>query len=52
MEEAAMIKEFMEKNIVGILGISLATATGLLAYQILLSLFIQAALDSLSTLTH
>ena len=47
-----MIKELLEKNFVGILGINLATATGLLAYQLLISLFIQAALDSLSALTH
>jgi hypothetical protein len=52
MEEPVMIKELLSKNIVGILGISLATATGLLAYQLLISLFIQAALDSLSALTH
>ena len=52
MEEVVMIKELLEKNFVGILGISLATATGLLAYQLLISLFIQAVVDSLNAMPH
>ena len=52
MEEPVMIKELLSKNIVGILGISLATATGLLAYQLLISLFIQAVVDSLNAMPH
>ena len=47
-----MIKELLEKNFVGILGISLATATWLLAYQLLISLFIQAVVDSLNAMPH
>ena len=47
-----MIKELLEKNFVGILGISLVTATGLLAYQLLVSLFIQAVVDSLNAIPH
>ena len=52
MEEAVMIKRMLEKNIVGILGVSLTATTGLLAYQLLTYLFIQAALNSLNAMPH
>jgi hypothetical protein len=52
LEEALMNKRMLEKNIVGILGVSLTTTTGLLAYQLLTYLFIQAALNSLGSMPH
>ena len=52
MEEAVMIKRMLEKNIVGIIGVSLTATTGLLAYQLLTYLFIQAALNSLNAMPH
>ena len=52
MEEAVMIKKLLEKNIIGILRISLTAVTGLLAYQVLSYLFIRAALNSLSAMPH
>jgi hypothetical protein len=45
-----MVKQILEKNIVGILGVSLTATAGLLAYQFLTYLFIQAALNSLSSM--
>ena len=47
-----MTKQILEKNILGILGVSLTAVTGLLAYQLLTYLFIQAALNSLSSMPH
>ena len=47
-----MIMELLSKNIIGILSISLTAAIGILAYQLLLNLFIQAAINSLSAMTH
>jgi len=47
-----MIKELLSKNIVGILGISLTAGIGILAYQLLLNLFIQAVVDSLNAIPH
>ena len=52
MEEAVMIMELLSKNIIGILSISLTAAIGILAYQLLLNLFIQAAINSLSAMPH
>ncbi len=52
MEEAAMIKKLLEKNIIGILGISLTTVIGVLTYQLLTGLFIQAVVASLNTMPH
>ncbi len=47
-----MIKKLLEKDIVGILRISLTAVTGLLAYQLLSYLFIRAVLNSLSAMPH
>jgi hypothetical protein len=47
-----MTKQILEKNILGILGVSLTAVTGLLAYQLLTYLFIQAAINSLSSMPH
>ena len=52
MEEAVMIMELLSKNIIGILSISLTAAIGILAYQLLVSLFIQAVVDSLNAMPH
>ena len=52
MEEAVMIKRMLEKNIVGILGVSLTATAGLLAYQLMTYLFIQAVINSLSSMPH
>ena len=52
MEEAVMIMELLSKNIIGILSISLTAAIGILAYQILASLFIQAVVNSLNAMPH
>jgi len=52
MEEPVMIKELLSKNIVGILGISLTAVVGILAYQLLTYLFIQAAINSLGVMAH
>jgi hypothetical protein len=52
MEEAVMIKKLLEKDIVGILRISLTAVTGLLAYQLLSYLFIRAVLNSLSAMPY
>jgi hypothetical protein len=52
MEEAVMIKGMLEKNIVGILGVSLTATAGLLAYQLMTYLFIQAVINSLSSMPH
>ena len=47
-----MIKKLLEKNIIGILGISLTTVIGVLTYQLLTGLFIQAVVASLNTMPH
>jgi hypothetical protein len=52
MEEIAMIKELLKKNIIGILGISLTTVTGIIAYQFLTGLFIEAVVASLNAMPH
>ena len=52
MEEAVMIMELLSKNIIVILSISLTAAIGILAYQLLVSLFIQAVVDSLNAMPH
>jgi hypothetical protein len=51
-EEAVMIKRMLEKKIVGILGVSLMAATGLLAYQLMTHLFIQTVVASLGSMPH
>ena len=52
MEKFGMIKRMLKKNIVGILGLTLTATTGLLAYQMLTYLFIQAAINSLTSMPH
>jgi hypothetical protein len=52
MEEAVMIKRMLEKNIVGILGVSLTATAGLLAYQLMTYLLIQAVINSLGAMPH
>jgi hypothetical protein len=47
-----MAKQILEKNILGILGVSLTAVTGLLAYQLLTYLFIRAVINSLSSMPH
>jgi hypothetical protein len=52
MEEAAMIKRMLEKNIVGILGVSLTATGGLLAYQLMAYLFVQGFINALSSMPN
>jgi hypothetical protein len=47
-----MIKQMLEKNIVGILGVSLTATGGLLAYQLMAYLFIQGVTNALSSMPH
>ena len=52
MEEAAMIKRMLEKDIVGILGVSLAATGGLLVYQLKAYSIIQEVTNRLSSMPH
>lgn len=47
-----MIKELLEKNIIRILGVSLTTVFGILAYQALTGLFVKAVVASLNAMPH
>lgn len=47
-----MFKEFLSKNIMGILGISLTASIAVLTYQVMAHLFVQAALNALNAMPH
>jgi hypothetical protein len=47
-----MIKKLFEKNIVGILGVSLTALTVIFAYQIMVNLFIRSVVNSLTAMPH
>jgi hypothetical protein len=47
-----MIKNLLSEQLIGMLGISITIATGMLAYQIMVDLFLQAIVDSLNTAPH
>ena len=47
-----MFKEFLSKNIMGVLGVSLTASIAVLAYQLMTYLFVQAALNALNALPH
>mgnify|MGYP006142024135 CR=1 FL=1 len=47
-----MIKELLEKNIFGLLGISLTTVIVIIAYQYMTGLFIEAVVASLNAMPH
>lgn len=47
-----MIQKLFSDNIIGMLGITTTVVTGMLAYKIMVNLFIQAVVDSLITSPH
>jgi hypothetical protein len=47
-----MIKQLLKKNTIGILGISLTAVIGIIAYQFLTGLFIEAVVASLNAMPH
>ena len=47
-----MINEFFLKNIIGTLGIGVAFLLGIIAYQVMTNLFIQAVVSSLQAIHH
>lgn len=47
-----MIKKLLEKNIIGILGISLTTVIGILTYQLMTAFFIETVVASLNSMPH
>ena len=47
-----MIKKLLEQNIIGILGISLTTVIGIIAYHFMTALFVKAVVASLNAMPH